>query len=308
MSLLALFPILAVVVGGTPVGSTKSECRVQLVPADSSRAWIAATGALDSELRRSAPVDRDCLEIVVRANPDRPTVAVLTPDGRQAVRSLRGADDLAPTVQGMITTIFSGSSPESSTLPAPNASNVLVAGTSQRPTGESKRHLWLTAAGGGRLSFPGTLAAAVVDATAGLTIAHWEMGLFGSWSPGLPVPSAWSAPASAQPSFELGASIGHRSHLRFADVIIGGRAGTIRTSPVVPENGSGVDAGEPGSAKFLPSVGAFAGLALWPASFVRLRPQFAFAWLPTAGGPSSTGAVIPGWNLTLSIGAESGAL
>jgi hypothetical protein len=259
-------------------------------------------------------MDRDCSEIIVRINLDRPSVAVFTADGRHAVRPLRNADDLRPTVQGLIVTV----------LPAEKAAQDPTA--AEKPTdppestsSPSKMHLLLTAAGGGRLSFPGTLAAAVVEATGGLTIHRWELGMFGSYSPGLP--SSWGATNFTQSSFEMGASAGRRHRWRFADLIVGVRAGAIRTSTPTAyrPNCDGINVGpecsDPigvASARYLPSVGALAAMALWPTSFIRFRPQFLFEWLPTTarflGGSPSSGTAIPGWSLTLSLGAESGVL
>jgi hypothetical protein len=295
-----------------------SGCRVEFVPPEPSPAWAAAADALDSELRRAIAPNRDCSKIVVRTNGDHPTVAVFVSDGRQAVRPLGSANDLGPTVQGLIITIF----PERQTsLESAPVDSIEVAASAPASIPKGKPHPLLVAAGGGRLSFPGTLPAVLVDVMGGLTFRGWELGVSGSYSPGLPAASSLGSPDTTQPSFALGANVGRRQRWRSTDLIVGARAGAIRTStPVAYQiNCTGTagpqctddPTGAP-SAQYFPFVGALAGLALWPTSFIRFRPQFLFEWLPTTarflGASASSGSAVPGWSLTLSLGAESGAL
>lgn len=93
--------LLAAVSGTVSAVPGTAACRVELVPPEPDHAWIAAATALDSELRRSRPSDRDCTRIVVRTNIERPTVAVFIADGRSAVRALNTADDLWPHGPGL---------------------------------------------------------------------------------------------------------------------------------------------------------------------------------------------------------------
>lgn len=308
MSIMGLLTVLTTIAALTGAGETepaKPGCQVQLVPDKPSQEWIAAAQALAAEIQRSAPVDSDCAEIVVRVALGESTVAVKTWDGRHVVRPVRDAEDLAPTVQGVIVTIARGEPVAEATAEALPAAPV-----------PGKAHFLLTAAGGGRLSFPGSLAGAVVDASAGLTYRRWEIALYGGYSPG--VPASWGTTRYTQPSFEFGASTSRRQRWGKADLFAGVRAGTVRTS--TPEaylndnaNGTGT-AGEPGdtSPRFLPCLGAHVGIALGTASYVRFRPQFLFEWLPATtrffGGSASTVETVPAWSLTLSLGAESGVL
>lgn len=291
--------------GGIPAvaASDRGECRVLLYPAQAGAQWISATRALDAQLRQSAPGDRDCVEVVVNAAPERATVAVLTRDGRRAERSLEGAEELAPTVEGLIVTVL----PESQ-----RAGQGQVTASPDATTTAPRKRLLLGAAGGARLSLPGKMIGAVLDVTAGVTWSAYELSLFGGWNPGLWMPANENT-AHIPYALEMGAGAGRRQHFRLADVIGGLRAGGIRAAGVWGPEGATLmgDDSTPFPFRFFPFVGAYTALAFSPSSVVRVRPQLIFQWLPTAASYGNTlppGASIPSWNLTISIGAEGGIL
>jgi len=281
-TLLALLIQLALV-ASAPAEATGAGCRVELVPANAPTAWVSAASSLRQTLHRAPEWDRDCRQVVIRATPEHASVEVTTRDGRRGTRVLADARDVEPTVTALIVTV-----------PEETACEVSV--PAAKP---AAWHPLLVAAGGGRLTLPGTLASMVV-AAGGVVHGPWELALYGAWSPGVIGASA-ATNASYSSTAELGLGAARRQPVRSAVLLAGARLGAIRFSPNngAAQTGQHVDLG----GAVAPSVSAFVGTGIPVLSFLRLRSELSMQWVPplwagTDGRPSF-------WSLGLSLGAET---
>ena len=290
-----LMPLLGVV-GTLPPAPP---CRVELIPGDAPRAWVAAASALRDVLRAGGPADRDCRKVVIRASSEQPSVEVTTLDGRQGVRRLADARDVEPTVTALIVTVLAAP-------PADMAASAGdVAGTGESPAPPTA-HGWralIVAGGGVRLTLPGT-PAPVLELTLGVTHRSWEVGLFGAWAP-TTLAIGESSPAVFSSTTEVGLGGARRTPIGVGDLFFGARASVLRITDA--DNGDSTGGGnntDPSLAGVAPALTAVVGAAVPARAIVRLRPQLWFQWAPAVrlGGPNATSSVA---SIGIGLGAES---
>jgi hypothetical protein len=274
----ALGPLLLALVTVAPAAPP---CRVELLPPNAPTVWVSAAAALEHTLRTAPPGDRDCRDVLIRA--DRRSVEVTTTDGRRGLRLLAAPVDVEPTVAALIVTV----APEAR---APRADLVELPGVAAR-----RWALLLFAAGGGRFTFPG-IPSPVVEAMVGVLRGPWELGLFGSWAPTML--SVGTTQADLASTAELGISAGRRQPLGAGALLLGARAGVVRLSPGPTQSGN-TDAGA------APALSAFVGGVIPLLPYLRVRTQLSLQWSPP--GPSdATDASSSLWSVGVSLGAESG--
>jgi hypothetical protein len=263
-------------------------CRVELWPADAPTAWVSAASALQRTLRAAPASDRDCRQVLIRATPEHASVEVTTRDGRRGVRLLGDAREVEPTVSALIVTV-----PDEVAIEKPAAS----------PPTRARWQPLIVAAGGARLTLPGTPASTIAVA-GGVVRGPWELALYGSWSPAVLGASA-AAKSIFSSTAELGLGAARRQPLGSVALLAGVRVGAIRLSPNdagsnAAQTGDNVDLGGPAVAA---AVSAFAGTAVPLFSFLRLRPELSAQWIPP--GWTGTDVRMSLWSLGLSLGAES---
>jgi hypothetical protein len=281
-TLLALLLQLALV-SSAPAEALGAGCRVDLVPANAPVAWVSAASALRQTLRRAPEWDRDCRQVLIRATPEHASVEVTTRDGRRGTRVLGDARDVEPTVTALIVTV-------------PEETAREVAAPPPKPAAWQPL---LVAAGGGRLTLPGTPASMVV-ASAGVSRGPWELALYGAWSPAVIGASA-SANAAYSSTAELGLGAARRQPVRSAVLLAGARLGAIRFSPnnAAAQTGEHVDLGR----AYAPTLTAFVGMAIPVLSFLRLRSELSMQWVPPLMAGTETQMSL--WSLGLNLGAET---
>jgi hypothetical protein len=289
-ALLSRLSLIGLAATTLPAPARAGTCRVELVPADATRAWVAAASALRESLRDGGPADRDCSRVVIHAVPERPSVEVTTLDGRRGVRRLADARDIEPTVAALIVTVLADAS-----AGGVSRADAAIERAPEAPDGGTAAGGWrphIVGGAGARVSLP-SAPAPVVELTLGLAHPRWEVGVSGAWAP-------TNATAALASTTEVALAAARRQEVASSvDLVYGARAGVI----LLVEGNSG-GGGSSSMGGVAPAATGFLG-AVFPArSPVRLRPQLWFQWAPTyrigANNASSSFA-----SVGLSLGAES---
>lgn len=292
-------------------------CQVELVPADAP-GWTEAFAAV---ARRVHDQPSDCASIRIETAGRSARLVFTTHDGRQAERSIDRPDHLAATVTAvLVTTPLAKSVELVSAKPMLGLAPAVTAEPTDRspapkpiPAKESDHdrsaHLLIALGAGGRYGGPGDFAGPHLAATAGISIAHWEIAAGIGWTP-IEGSLAVKANGLSMSTYTVGVQFERRQPIAFLDGLLGITAAASITNEV------GVDPVDKGGAggwtNAEPHLGFYTGAAFPRRSPFRIRPTIAFDFVPTrVNRPLTFDSALPPlpwWGLTGALAIEWEAL
>jgi hypothetical protein len=269
---------------------------------------VAAAAVRDS-LRAGSDADRDCREVVIHASVERPSVEVVTADGRRGVRRLADPRDVEATVAALIVTVRDGPDPRDD-APGPTtvAAAIVKEASPAPPAGEPTPLGWrpqIVAGGGARVSLPGTQSV-LLELSLGVARPGWELGLYGAWAP-----TAVAIGKGAQPTFTSSTEAAVGGAWRPAlgssgvDLIVGARAGLIHF--VEGDHVNSTTNSDVSIDGVAPALTAWVGAAFATRSIVHFRPQVWYQWAAATrlGSSASDPLASSLSSIGLSVGVES---
>ncbi|GAC1544489.1 MAG: hypothetical protein NVS3B10_08650 [Polyangiales bacterium] len=298
-------------------------------PAGAGGAGRAAARRVAAELAELAP-DADCgamsLEVV---SDQRAYLLFTTSDGRQAMRELRSADQLAAVVDALLVTPPREESlaPAATTV-APVVDTSTGPGTGAGPgaadgkdgtpalraetaamravspdSSSSRLHMLGMVGGGARGSGPGNLISPSAALRLGIQTGAWELFGFGEWDP---VHKSSTAPVGFKMvRYAVGIGAGRRFSLGPAALSLGATTSVAMTNSASNDaNPQSSTAGSNAQSSADPLVGAYAGVELPARSSLRLRGELSTAVVLTRLGGAAEADSLPSpwWTSALSLG------
>jgi hypothetical protein len=229
--------------------------------------------------------------------------------GAHAARHIAGPDELAPTVQALVTTLDTSllaPSPPSPLEPVKSGADVGPSRVSPPAAPEPLGLIFGTGLGA-RAGVAGTtVASPVLNLYATFELRRWELGLVGSWEWSYrrtvttedDGPLAWNESALA-----AGIVVGRREHLGVWDLTYGATLSGAFVRGQISEDDDSNSA-----RRFDARIGSYVGTAVPRSAPVRFRAYLTADFSPTQSGLNTTNlASLPAWMGMGFVGVEIGA-
>ncbi len=302
----------------------RGQCQVTVHPNRAALPWRQASVEAMQHIESLPTETRDCRDVSVEVREHGALVTMTTRDGRLAQRPILRPEDLTPTLSALMTTVAVSSGEASHREDRPLRATAVVkvppAGDADQDASNAPRphggHVVIAGAVGARWGAPNQLLGSVVQVAAGVSLAHWELGVFAEVEPvhssSFNVPGGfkmWSACA--------GIAAGVRLPTGPLALAGGARLGAGIVSETATSQGDAQDAagdqnGSIGGAVAEPLAGLYGGV-VWPSrNRLRARSLLLLDATPTRLGATRTVDAalppLPAWSVTIQLGVEGDVL